>query len=88
MDASGVPENLERKTMNVSVSIPEELYRKAAEVARAQQIPVDEVFASAVADHLSAWDRLQEKAARGDREKFQRTLDKVPDIEPDESDRY
>ena len=50
--------------MNVSMSIPEEIYKKAAEVARAQQIPIDDVFASAVAEQLSAWDRLQQRAAR------------------------
>ena len=74
--------------MNVSMSIPEELYKKAAEVARAQQIPIDDVFAAAVAEQLSAWDRLQDRAARGDREKFLRVLDKVQDVEPDDGDRF
>ena len=73
--------------MNVSMSIPEELYRKAAEVARVQQIPIDEVFASAVDQQLSACDRLQQRADRGDREKFLRVLDKVRDVEPDDGDR-
>ena len=74
--------------MNVSMSIPEEIYKKAAEVARAQQIPIDDVFASAVAEQLSAWDRLQQRAACGDREKFLRVFDKVRDVEPDDGDHF
>ena len=74
--------------MNVSMSIPEEIYKKAAEVARLQQIPIEHVFAAAVAEQLSAWDRLQQRAARGDREKFLRVLDKVQDVEADDGDRF
>jgi hypothetical protein len=73
--------------MSVSVSVPEDLYRKAVEIADAQRITVDEVFASAFAEQLSAWQRLQQRAARGSREKFLAALDKVPDVEPDEHDR-
>lgn len=36
--------------MSVSVSVPEELYQKAVEIARAQRVSVDEVFASAFAE--------------------------------------
>jgi hypothetical protein len=72
--------------MSVSVSVPEELYQKAVEIADAQRVSVDEVFASAFAEQLSAWQRLQQRAARGTREKFLAALDKVPDVEPDEHD--
>jgi hypothetical protein len=73
--------------MSVSVSVPEELYQKAVEIARAQRVSVDEVFASAFAEHLSAWERLQQRAARGTRDKFLSVLDRVPDVEPDDHDR-
>ncbi|MBV8807168.1 MAG: hypothetical protein JO033_00720 [Acidobacteriaceae bacterium] len=73
--------------MSVSVSIPEELYEKAAAIARAQNVSVDEVFASAFAEHLAAWERLKERAARGSREEFFAVLDKVPDVEPSPEDR-
>ncbi|MBV9498172.1 MAG: hypothetical protein JO138_02245 [Acidobacteriaceae bacterium] len=71
----------------MSVSIPEELYEKAAAIARAQNVSVDEVFASAFAEHLAAWERLKERAARGSREEFFAVLDKVPDVEPSPEDR-
>jgi hypothetical protein len=63
--------------MSVSVNVPDELYQRAAEVASAQHISVDEVFASVFVEQLSAWERLQQRASRGSREKFLAALDKV-----------
>ena len=73
--------------MSVSVSVPEELYRKAVQIAEAQHLSVDEVFASAFLEHVTAWERLQQRAARGSRDKFLAVLDKVPDVEPEDFDR-
>ena len=73
--------------MSVSVSVPEELHKKAAEIAKAQRVSVDEVFASAFVEQLAAWERLKQRAARGIREKFLAVLDRVPDAEPEEEDR-
>lgn len=71
----------------MSVSVPEELFEKAAAIAKAQNISVDEVFASALAEHLAAWERLKRRAAAGSREEFLAVLDKVPDVEPPPEDR-
>jgi hypothetical protein len=73
--------------MSVNVSVPEELYRRAVEIAKSQNVSVDEVFASAFAEQLAAWEGLKNRAARGSREAFLATLDKVPDVEPEEYDR-
>ncbi len=73
--------------MSVSINIPDELYNQARTIAEAQHIPVEEVFASAFADQFAAWQRLRQRAARGDREKFLAVLEKVPDVEPEEYDR-
>jgi len=73
--------------MSVSVSVPDELYEKALKLAKAQRVSVDEVFASAFAEQLSAWERLQQRAAGGTHEKFLAALDKAPDVEPDGYDR-
>jgi hypothetical protein len=58
--------------MNVTVSVPEELYRRASEVAAAANVLVDDLFAS---------------ASRGSYEKFRRVMAKVPAVEPPEHDR-
>lgn len=73
--------------MSVSINIPEEVYDHARAIAETQNIAVEDVFASAFADHLAMWQRIQERAARGDREKFVAVLDNVPDIDPEDYDR-
>jgi len=73
--------------MSVSVSVPDELYQKAVEIAKTQHVSVDTVFVSAFAEQLSAWERLEQRAARGSRDKFLAALDKVPEVEPDDYDR-
>ncbi len=56
--------------MSVSINISEELYDQARVIAGGQNIAVEDLFASAFADYLATWQRIQERAARGDREKF------------------
>ena len=73
--------------MSVSISVPEELYQKAVAIAKAQNISVDEIFASAFAEQVSAWERLQQRAVRGSRSRFLAALEKARDMEPDETDR-
>ena len=73
--------------MSVSVNIPEELYRRASEIAAAQKISVDDLFASAFEERLLEFERLKEKASHGSYEKFLRVMSKIPALEPPESDR-
>ena len=72
--------------MSVNVSVPEELYQKAVEIAEAQHVSVEEVFASAFTEQLAAWERLKQRAARGNRESFLAVLEKVPGTEAEEYD--
>jgi hypothetical protein len=74
--------------VSVNVSIPEDLYRKAAEIAREKRVSVDEIFVAAFVEQLAASERFRERAARGERQKFLDVLGKVPDIDPDEHDRF
>lgn len=73
--------------MTVNIDIPQDLYDRAERIARAQRISVGEVLAAACAAHVSSWERLHARAARGDRTAFLGVLAKVPDTEPAESDR-
>lgn len=65
--------------MNLSVSLPEELYRQIAELAARRQVSVQELAASALAQQLSGWQRIEQRASRGDRSAFLGVLDKVQD---------
>ncbi|MGA7415343.1 MAG: hypothetical protein WBW33_33025 [Bryobacteraceae bacterium] len=73
--------------MSISINIPDELYQQALMIAETHHVPIDEVFASAFADQLAVWQRLQQRVVRGNKDKFFAVLDKVPDVEPDELDR-
>jgi hypothetical protein len=73
--------------MTVNINVPEELYEQAQIISRTQNVSVDEVLASAFTEHIAAWQRLRERAARGDRQKFLTVLDQVSDVEPEEYDR-
>lgn len=65
--------------MSVGICVLEELYQKAVEIAEAQDLSVDEVFASAFVEQVAAWERLQQRASPGSREKFLTVLDNVPE---------
>jgi hypothetical protein len=73
--------------MSTRVNIPENLYIQAQEIAKAQDVSVDEVISSAFAEQLAAWKRLKERATGGNREAFLGVLEKVPDVEPEKQDR-
>jgi len=49
---------------------------------------VDEVLATAFSEQLALWERLNARAQQGSREKFLAVLDRVPDVEPEEFDRF
>ena len=73
--------------MSISAQIPEEIHKEAAAVAAKENVTVDELIASAVADWLRIWTKLHRKAEPGDREKFLEVLKKTPNVEPPEYDR-
>lgn len=45
--------------------VPEDLYHRAADIAAAEKISVDELFASAFEERLLEFERLKDKAAQG-----------------------
>ena len=73
--------------MVVHVEVSQEVYDKAAAMAARHHMNISEVFAAACAEHLAVWDRLEARAAQGDREKFMAVLAKVPGPQPIEGDR-
>jgi len=74
--------------MNISVNVPEDLYRRATKVAAAENISVDDLFAFAFEERLLEFERLKEKASRGSYEKFLRVMSKVAAVEPPDYDRF
>ena len=74
----------------LSLRLPSSLHRGVKELAKREGVSINQIIATAVAEKLSALmteDYLEERAARGSRERFEAVLRKVPDVEPDERDR-
>jgi hypothetical protein len=73
-----------------NIELPDSLLRHARELAEKEGVALEQFIASALAEKMAAWktvDYLQERASRGDREKFKAAMDKVADVEPEEADR-
>jgi hypothetical protein len=73
--------------MTLNVTLPDSLYKKAMEVAEREQISVERVVYSALAEQMNALERLEERAARSSEDRFRTALAKIPDVEPPEYDR-
>ncbi|MGH9626844.1 MAG: toxin-antitoxin system HicB family antitoxin, partial [Bryobacteraceae bacterium] len=70
--------------MSYVVSLPDDVYRKAAELAAREHMPVDEFVSAALSEQLAAREYLARRAARASEEKFRAALDHVSDAEPEE----
>jgi len=74
----------------LSLRLPESLHRKLGEVAEREGVSINQLISSAVAEKMSALmteEYIAARAKRASRRKFDAVLAKVPDVEPDESDR-
>ena len=74
----------------ISVRLPDSLHEKVKEVARRENVSINQMITLAVAEKLSALeteDYLSSRAERGKKEAFSEALKKVPDTEPDSHDR-
>ncbi|MBD2594301.1 ribbon-helix-helix protein, CopG family [Nostoc spongiaeforme FACHB-130] len=76
---------------NLNVQLPESLYKQIETLAAKENISIEQLVAIALSAQVSAWmtkEYLEEKANRGSWEKFQQVLSKVPDVEPEEYDKF
>jgi ribonuclease HIII len=67
------------------VQVPESLFAKIQDLAAREQVSVDEFAASALTEKVEAlaqFEHFQQRAARGNREKFLRAMSKVPHVPP------
>lgn len=74
----------------ISLRLPESLHKQARELAKKDNVSINQLITTALAEKLSALltsEYLEERAKRGSRRKFERVLAKVRDREPVEGDR-
>ncbi|MCZ7663803.1 MAG: type II toxin-antitoxin system HicB family antitoxin [Thermoleophilia bacterium] len=73
----------------ISLRLPESLHRRVRELAKAEDVSINQLITTALAEKMAALmtvDYLEERAARGERGAFERAMAQVRDSEPDEGD--
>ncbi len=74
----------------ITVRLPESLHQAVREIARREGVSINQFIALAVAEKVAALrtaEYLEARARRASRERFERALAKVADVEPPEWDR-
>jgi len=74
----------------ISLRLPNYLHSTVREWAGRESISINQFITLALAEKLSALmteEYLGERAKRGDRQKFERAMARVADIEPEEQDK-
>jgi len=69
----------------VNLRLPDSLHKQVRELARQENISINQFITLALAEKISALateDYLEERAARGQRDRFEQALAKVADVEP------
>jgi len=73
----------------LSVRLPDSLHKRIKELARRDNVSINQMITLAVAEKLSALeteDYLGNRASSATKEKFKRALKKVPNRKPDSQD--
>jgi hypothetical protein len=73
--------------MSKVISVPEELYNKAADYAAKENVSVEEFVAALLSKQLASRDSIESRALLFNRDDFDRALSAIPDVEPEEHDR-
>jgi predicted DNA-binding ribbon-helix-helix protein len=74
----------------ISVRLPNYLHDTLRELAQEEQVSINQLIILAIAEKVSALktqDYLAQRAAQGDRAKFEAAMAKVADVEPEDTDR-
>ena len=73
--------------MSKSIAVPEDLYKRAAEVAAKDRVSVEEFVSTVLANRLASREYIESRAKLFNREEFERVLAEIPDVEPEDHDR-
>jgi hypothetical protein len=77
---------------SISIKLPDSLHQAAIELAKKDQISISHFISIALAEKISALtteDYLLKRAKNAPtREEFEKLLEKVPDVEPEDYDKF
>jgi hypothetical protein len=69
----------------VNLRLPNSLHKQVRELAKQENVSINQFITLALAEKISALateDYLEERGARGQRDRFERALARVADVEP------
>jgi hypothetical protein len=73
----------------ISLRLPASLHKSVRELAKKEDVSINQLITTALAEKLSALmavEYLDERAKRGSRKKFERAMAKVRDVKPEDYD--
>ena len=73
----------------ISLRLPASLHRSVRELAKKEDVSINQLITTALAEKLSALmtvDYLEERAKRGSRRKFERAMGKVKNVKSEDRD--
>ena len=73
--------------MSKSIAVPEDLYKRAAELAAKDRVSVEEFVSTVLANRLASREYIESRAKLFNREEFERVLAEIPDVKPEDHDR-
>jgi hypothetical protein len=73
--------------MSKSIAVPEDLYERAAAVAARDHVPVEKFVADLLADRLASREYIEARAHLFTQEEYERALNEIPNVEPEDYDR-
>jgi hypothetical protein len=74
--------------MSRAILLSDDLLKKAEELASFEGSSLEEFLSAKLAEQFADLQYLKERAERARAEKFHAALQQIPDVEPDEHDRY
>jgi len=77
--------------MNRSILLPEELVKKAEELAAREHVSVEEFLSTKLSEQFAGLEYLKQRAERASPDspdKFRAALEQIPDVESEEYDRF
>ena len=74
--------------MNRTISLPEDLLKKADELAAFERLSVEQFLSATLSEQFAGLAYLKHRAERAGTEKFRAALLHIPDVEPGEYDRF
>jgi len=73
--------------MSKSIAIHEDLYRRAAELAAKDRVSIEEFVSAVLANRLASREYIESRARIFNRKEFEKALEEIPDVAPEDHDR-